>query len=90
MILSIRKGGRGVVVLAGDVFPIDVIAHIPIVCEEVNIPYCYVNHKSELGSAGLTNRPTSVVLVSDNKASDELKSNLSEMKTEVEAIQNLY
>ena len=30
------------VVIAGDVSPIDVISHIPVVCEDNKIPYAYV------------------------------------------------
>lgn len=31
-------------------------------CEDAGIPYCYVSSKQELGAAGSTKRPTSVVL----------------------------
>ena len=30
------------VILAGDVSPIDVISHFPVLCEDNNLPYCYV------------------------------------------------
>ncbi|KAI0563904.1 Ribosomal protein L7Ae/L30e/S12e/Gadd45 [Gracilaria domingensis] len=90
VVLAIRKGDTGVVVLAGDVFPIDVIAHVPILCEESNIPYCFVGRKTELGTAGLTNRPTSVAMVSQKKAPEELTEHLQEVREEVRSIQNLY
>ncbi|KAI5302385.1 snoRNA-binding protein [Ascosphaera atra] len=53
----------GIVVLAGDISPMDVISHIPVLCEEHGIPYIYVTSRAELGSAGATKRPTSVVMV---------------------------
>ena len=28
--------------LAGDVSPIDVISHLPVLCEDNKVPYCYV------------------------------------------------
>lgn len=91
VILALRKSDTGIVVLAGDVFPVDVIAHIPLVCEEAGVPYCFVPSKLELGHAGMTKRPTSVVLVSEKRAtSSELKEKLKEMGSEVKAIQNLY
>ena len=34
-----------VVVFAGDISPIDVITHMPILCEENHIPYVYVPSK---------------------------------------------
>jgi hypothetical protein len=33
------------VVLAGDIWPIDVISHIPVLCEDNEIPYVYVPAK---------------------------------------------
>mmetsp|Transcript_4001 Transcript_4001/g.10087 ORF Transcript_4001/g.10087 Transcript_4001/m.10087 type:complete len:150 (-) Transcript_4001:91-540(-) len=54
---------KGIVVLAGDISPIDVISHLPVLCEENGIPYVYVPSKAELGSAGSTKRPTSCVMV---------------------------
>ena len=38
----LRKGEKGIVVLAGDAQPIDCMAHIPGVCETKDIAYCYV------------------------------------------------
>lgn len=34
-----------IVVLAGDTSPVDVICHMPIVCEEGDLPYCYTPSK---------------------------------------------
>ena len=55
----------GVVVLAGDISPADVISHIPVLCEDVNAPYIFVASRAELGAAGSTKRPTSVVMVTE-------------------------
>jgi len=49
--------------LAADISPIDVISHIPVLCEDHNIPYVYLTSRAELGAAGSTKRPTSVVMV---------------------------
>lgn len=54
----------GIVVLAADISPMDVISHIPVLCEDHNIPYVFVQSRAELGLAGGTKRPTSVVMVS--------------------------
>lgn len=53
----------GIVILAADISPMDVISHIPVLCEDHNIPYVYVPSRAELGSAGSTKRPTSVVML---------------------------
>ncbi|KAL1969483.1 hypothetical protein VTN77DRAFT_8921 [Rasamsonia byssochlamydoides] len=53
----------GIVVLAADISPMDVISHIPVLCEDHGIPYVFVTSRAELGAAGATKRPTSVVMV---------------------------
>ena len=57
----------GVVVLAADTSPMDVISRIPMLCEDHGIPYIFMPSRAELGAAGSTKRPTSVVLVSPEK-----------------------
>ena len=49
--------------LAGNISPIDVITHVPVLCEDCGVPYIYVPSKEALGAAGGTKRPTSVMLV---------------------------
>ena len=52
-----------IVVIAADISPMDVISHIPVLCEDHNVPYLFVKSRAELGEASATKRPTSVVLV---------------------------
>jgi len=61
------KSPPGIVILAADISPMDVISHIPVLCEDHNVPYIYVTSRAELGAAGNTKRPTSVVMVSRDK-----------------------
>lgn len=51
----------------------DVISHIPVLCEDHNIPYIYVPSRAELGAAGSTKRPTSVIMVTPNASSKKVK-----------------
>lgn len=60
-----RKGEKGVAILAGDIYPIDVISHLPLLLEEKDIPYVFVPSKQDLGAAASTKRPTSCVLIRD-------------------------
>lgn len=41
----------------------DVISHLPVLCEDHNVPYVYVQSRAELGAASSTKRPTSVVML---------------------------
>ena len=83
----------GIVVLAADISPMDVISHIPVLCEDHGIPYVYVTSRAELGSAGSTKRPTSVVMIlprsrgkkkkEDQKEGDEEKDDFSKVYAEL-------
>jgi ribosomal protein L7Ae-like RNA K-turn-binding protein len=42
---------HSICILAGDISPIDVITHIPVVCEDHKVPYVYVPSK-EVSSRG--------------------------------------
>jgi H/ACA ribonucleoprotein complex subunit 2 len=65
VVKGIRKNEKGICILAGDIYPVDVISHLPVLLEENGIPYLFVPSKQELGAAACTKRPTSVVLVRD-------------------------
>ncbi|XP_057517393.1 H/ACA ribonucleoprotein complex subunit 2-like protein [Amaranthus tricolor] len=72
VVKSIRRGHKGICVIAGNISPIDVITHVPILCEEADIPYVYVPSKEDLASAGATKRPTCCVLVLNKPSKGEL------------------
>ena len=59
----VERGQAKLVVMAEDVSPEEILAHMPILCEEKKIPYTYVSSKEELGSAAGLGVPTSAVAV---------------------------
>ncbi|KAL5669106.1 hypothetical protein ACJX0J_021327, partial [Zea mays] len=77
VVKSIRRGNKGLCVIAGNISPIDVITHVPILCEEANVPYVYVPSKEDLATAGTTKRPTCCVLVLTKPNKGELSGEIS-------------
>ena len=67
-------------ILAADISPMDVISHIPVLCEDHGVPYVYVPSRAELGAAGSTKRPTSVVLVGKERGRDRRQEKAKEAK----------
>lgn len=61
--LRIRKGEKGIVVFAGDVTPIEIMCHLPAVCEEKEIPYIYVPFRTDISTAIGIRRPALMVLI---------------------------
>lgn len=65
VVKALRKGAavNAICIIAGDISPIDVITHVPILCEDHDVPYVFVPSKHDLGEAATTKRPTSCVMI---------------------------
>ena len=63
VVKGLRKGEKGLVVLAGDISPVDILSHIPILCEDTGNPYIFVASKDQLGAASSTKRATSCIMI---------------------------
>ncbi|KAI9163066.1 H/ACA ribonucleoprotein complex subunit NHP2 [Paramyrothecium foliicola] len=83
----------GLVIIAGDISPMDVISHIPVLCEDHNVPFIFVSSRAELGAAAKTKRPTSVVMIMekrDPKAKDPKKDAKEDGEDDGEAYAETY
>ncbi len=68
------------VVMAEDIDPPEILAHLPMLCEEKGIPYAYVPSKQELGVATGLKKPTaSAAIVDAGKGKDSLKALVSQI-----------
>jgi len=66
---AVERGIAKLVIMAEDVEPPEVVAHLPILCEERKIPYIYVPSKAQLGSAlGLDVAAASAAIIEPNEA----------------------
>jgi large subunit ribosomal protein L7Ae len=66
---SSERAEAKLVVMAEDVDPVEILIHIPMLCEEKRIPYVYVGKKQRLGqSAGLSKSAASVAVVEPGEA----------------------
>ncbi|EPX73165.1 RNA-binding protein Nhp2 [Schizosaccharomyces octosporus yFS286] len=92
VVKAVRKGEKGLVILAGDISPLDVISHIPVLCEDNDVPYVYTVSKELLGDASNTKRPTSCVMVvpggkkKDMSKAEDYKEGYDEILKEVPAL----
>ena len=80
----VERGQARFVVMAEDVVPPEVLAHMPMLCDEKDVPYGYVPSKQELGSAaGLSVSTSAVAVVKSGKAKariDDLSGKLGQLK----------
>ena len=83
---AVRKGEKGLVVIGGNITPIDTISHVPVYLEEQSIPYIYVPAKEDLGNAFGSQRSTCMVMV---QPSGEIQEEYERVVIEVNQIPKL-
>jgi len=68
---AVERGLAKLVLIAEDVDPPEIVAHLPILCEEKGIPYVYVPSKARLGQAcGLQVAAASACIIEPGGAAD--------------------
>ena len=79
-----RKQAK-LVVIAEDVSPPEVVAHLPVLCDERDVPFIYVPRKDELGKAAGLSVPTAAAAIVDEgegkKLLSDVVSKISEIRT---------
>ncbi|MFH1101557.1 MAG: 50S ribosomal protein L7Ae [Methanobacteriota archaeon] len=79
---QVERGQAKLVVMAEDVTPEEILAHMPILCEEKNIPYTYVPSKEQLGSAaGLTVGTSAIAIVNPGKDKEGIDNLVKKLET---------
>ncbi|RSH88543.1 RNA binding protein snu13 [Apiotrichum porosum] len=82
---TLNRGISEIIVMAGDVEPIEIVLHLPLLCEDKNVPYVFVPSKTALGRACGVSRPVIAVSITTNEAR-ELSSQIQALKNEVEKL----
>ena len=79
---QVERGQAKLVVMAEDVTPEEILAHMPVLCEEKKIPYTYVPSKDELGSAaGLHVSTSAVAVVNPGKGKEFIENIMKKIET---------
>jgi large subunit ribosomal protein L7Ae len=74
----IERGNAELVFIAEDVDPAEIVAHIPVLAEEKEIPYVYLATKEEVGGAAGLNVGTASAAIVDAGDSEELVAEIVE------------
>jgi large subunit ribosomal protein L7Ae len=78
---AVERSTAKLVLVAEDVTPEEIVAHLPLLCDEKKIPYVYVPKKSELGAAcGLDVGTASGAIIQEGKAKKEVKALVKQLK----------
>ncbi|KAI0402543.1 ribonucleoprotein-associated protein [Xylaria palmicola] len=82
---SLSRGVSEIIILAGDCTPLSILLHLPLLCEEKNVPYIYVPSKIALGRACNVSRSVIAASITTNEAS-ELQNQIRALKDKVERL----
>ena len=71
---AIERGLAKLILIATDIEPPEIVAHIPILCAEKKIPFCFPANKKKLGrSAGIDVNTSTVAVLEVGDAKDLIK-----------------
>ena len=82
---TLNRGVSELIVMAADAEPLEILLHLPLLCEDKNVPYVFVESKDALGRACGVSRPVIACSITSNEQSD-LDKQIQTLKVEVEKL----
>lgn len=82
---TLNRGTAEVIVLAADTEPLEILLHLPLVCEDKNVPYVFVKSRAALGRACGVSRAVIACSVTAKEGS-QLNAQIQDLKDQVEQI----
>jgi len=82
---TLNRGIAEIIILAADTAPLAILLHLPLLCEDKNVPYVYVPSKTALGRACGVSRAVIATSITTNEASD-LMNQIRSLKDKVERL----
>ena len=82
---TLNRGIAELIIMAADAEPLEILLHLPLLCEDKNVPYVFVPSKVALGRACGVSRPVISCSVTSNEAS-QLKTQIEAMKLQIEQL----
>jgi len=81
---TLNRGIAEIIVLTADTEPLEILLHLPLLCEEKNVPYIFVPSKAALGRACNVSRP--VIAASITSGDSQLISQITTVKNAIEKL----
>lgn len=82
---ALRKKEKGLCVLGGNVSPMDVITHIPGICEDQDVPYVFLPSKEQISAYAQRTSPVACVVIKE-PTSDELREEYNNVLAEIQQL----
>lgn len=82
---TLNRGISELIIMAADTEPLEILLHLPLLCEDKNVPYVFVPSKVALGRACGVSRPVISCSITTNEAS-QLKDIIYSVRDKIEQL----
>jgi U4/U6 small nuclear ribonucleoprotein SNU13 len=82
---TLNRGISELIVIAADAKPLEIVLHLPLLCEDKNVPYVFVESQKFLGRACGVSRPVIAASIL-SKGPDDLQTTLEKLKLDIEQL----
>lgn len=82
---TLNRGISEFIVMAADAEPLEIILHLPLLCEDKNVPYVFVRSKQALGRACGVSRPVVACSVVSKEGS-QIKQQIGTIQQSIEKL----
>ncbi|KAJ6658882.1 hypothetical protein lerEdw1_019518, partial [Lerista edwardsae] len=82
---TLNRGIAEFIVMAADAEPLEIILHLPLLCEDKNVPYVFVRSKQALGRACGVSRPVIACSITIKEGS-QLKPQIQSVQQAIERL----
>eukprot|EP00501_MAST-03F_sp_TOSAG23-6_P001073 GSMAST32.ASY1.ANO1.1116.1 assembled CDS len=82
---TLNRGISEFIVMAADTEPLAILLHLPLLCEDKNVPYVFVPSKVALGRACGVSRPVIACSITSNEGS-QLATQIRSLKDSIERL----
>ncbi|XP_015378782.1 PREDICTED: NHP2-like protein 1 isoform X1 [Diuraphis noxia] len=82
---TLNRGISEFIVCAADAEPLEILLHLPLLCEDKNVPYVFIRSKQALGRACGVSRPVIACSITTDEGS-QLRPQIQQVQTEIERL----
>lgn len=82
---TLNRGIADLIIMAADTEPLEILLHLPLLCEDKNVAYVFVPSKVALGRACGVSRPVVSCSILSNEAS-QLSAQIQNIKRKIEEL----
>ena len=80
-----NRGISDLIIMAADTEPLEILLHLPLLCEDKNVPYVFVPSKIALGRACGVSRPVVAASILTNESS-QLNPQIQSIRGQIEQL----